>query len=348
MKQFLPLFFFAICLSFSASAQRTITPGTANKPAIGSANHTIVFPEIGPLLSGEKGIIDTFLAPAFDQNCALTPSIIGTAEGGFVTGTNGYIDIAKLQRINFPESYDFDLTTISAALILDSIASTDNLLDDVMIVAKVYADTDNGSVGEFLGDSDSIRIGDLGLTDSTINFINFPFSTPVAFAATESIIVGIDFINVYLVDEGNVGIISTESGCGDGTNAFDVFLDDDNNEVFTTIYDTWDMLNIEMYMNVVIDREPAVATRTPVANYSATAFPNPASEQLNISFNTTGNSQMAASLISADGRILREQTVAPGASLRSASFDVSALPAGVYLYQITGPSGVETGRVIIR
>ncbi len=346
MKQFLLLF--CCCLTFCISAQRTILPGSSSKMLTTTdTNNHIYFPSISSLVSEEKGIIDTVLAPVFEQNCAQNPAIFVTDRGGFVTGTNGFFDIAKLQRIIFPESYSFDLTTVRAALILDSIASTDNLLDDVKIVAKAYTDNEDGTVGDFLGDSDSIRIGDLNLNDSTFAFIDFPFSTPLAFSSTESIIVGVDFINVYDVSEGHIGIISTNSFCGNGTNAFDVFLDTLGNEVYVDFFTSWTMLNIEMYVSVVIDRE-VVATRNPVADYGTLASPNPAFEQLTVSFTSPNSDEMTASLISATGRVLHRQKVASGSGIRSVHWDVGELPTGLYLYQVSGPDGVETGRVIIR
>lgn len=346
MKQFLLLTF--CCLSLAVSAQRLVAPGTPDKAEAISPELVTTFASIPPVLSEHKAIIDTFFAPVFEDVCALTPTIFEVAEGGFVTGSNGFGDLAKLQRINFPESYNFDLNIVSAALTLDSTATATRNLDDVMIVAKVYADNDDGTVGEFLGDSDSLRIGDLGLDDISFSFIDFNFSTPVTFSETESIIVGVDFTRVNDFDVGNIGVISTADGCGDGTNAFEIFFDQDNNLVFPTIFDSWGELDIELYISVVIDREPAVSTRNPLANYGSSATPNPTLDQLNITFNAPGNDQMTASLMGTDGRVLRTQTVAPGSGLRSVRWEVAMLPAGVYLYQVSGPAGVETGRVVVR
>jgi len=346
MKQFLLLIL--CCLSLAVSAQRALLPGSSERAEALSPELVTKFANIPPVVSRQKAIIDTFFAPVFENTCALSPGIIGTTEGGFVTGSNGFGDLAKLQRINFPEPYNFELITVSAALFLDSVATFTNNLDDVMIVAKAYADNDDGTVGEFLGDSDSLRIGDLGLTNSTFSFIDFNFSTPVAFFDTESIIVGIDFRQINSSPDGNLGIISTDEGCGDGTNAFDVFFNQEGNIVFPNFFDSWDGLNIEMYINVVIDREPAVATRNPLANYGASVAPNPARDQLTITFNAPGNERMTASLLTTNGRVVRKRAVAPGVGTRTVNWNVDELPAGVYLYQISGPAGVETGRVIVR
>lgn len=299
-----------------------------------------------PIVSGQRGIIDTVLAPAFLNECALEPALFGTDLGGFVTGTNGYLDIAKLQRIEFEDTYDFHVEAVRASMVLDS-SGLAGALDDIMIVGKIYAENTNGSVGDFLGDSDSVRIGDLAFTDSTITLVDFPFSTPVPFTETGSIFVGVNFADVYSLPTGDIGIISTDENCGDGSNAFDVFQDSLGNDVFLAFSEGWG-LELEMYMSVVIDREPPVATRNPVADYAAKVSPNPAFEQINITFNAPGNDQMVATLLSTSGQKLREQAVNTSVGLHTVQWNVAELPAGVYLYQIAGPAGIETGRVIVK
>lgn len=347
MKQF--LLFSLLLITATISAQRANSAPTGAEKMLGEQ---IILPTtvaaIPQRTPGEKLILDTVFAPGLSLACAATPAILGTEEGGFVTGTNGYIDIAKLQRIELEQAYDFQVNVVTAMFFMDSTTIVDQLIDDEKIVAKVYVDNPDGTVGDFLGDSDSIRIGDLGLSNTELFFSELTFSNPVSFTETESFLIGIDFINVYRQPAGDIGIISTTQGCGNGRNAFDVFLDTMNNEVFSTIYDSWNMLDIEMRMGAIIDRDPAVSTRTPNANFSANAFPNPADERLSIRFEAPRSGEYTARLLAPSGQEVRSTSFFANSGVNITPFAVAELPAGVYLFQIQGASGIQTGRVVIK
>lgn len=348
MKQWLlflpPLFFLA-----QLSAQTTISSDNTEK---GVALEVTTLPSARlPITdSYAKAVIDTFLSPGLQLACGASPSIFSpTGSAGYVTGTNQFFDITKGQRIEFPANFTFNVTEVLAAFVVDSLADATDLLDDIKIVAKVYRDDGELDADDFLGDSDSIRLGDLGLSGSTFSFTYLPFSTPVNVVDASSIIVSIDLINVYRVSPGtagHIGIVSTGSGCGSGTNAFESFIDTSGVERFFTIADNWGGLNIELYMGAVIDREPLTSTRTPQADYNTIVSPNPATDRVQLRFSALGGSTPRAKLLSADGRQVRQAELNPTAT--DLAWNLRDLPAGLYLYQLAGSAGVQTGKLIVK
>ncbi len=73
--------------------------------------------------------------------------------------------------------------------------------------------------------------------------------------------------------------------------------------------------------------------------------PNPTSGLVHAIFSTTTEEKMDATLHSVNGILVKQQPVALGS--KSASFDLSALPAGFYLLRLRSESGVLTKKIVL-
>jgi hypothetical protein len=346
MIRSLLLVFFCLSVSVAAFAQDTNrhspTRGTdlRNLPAIEALAPVL---QLGGM--EKSAVTDTILPLILSDACAreLVFYFADTTRFGYLSGTNNFFDLEKLQRIELTEATNFTVNDIVAAF-----AVADDIIGDRKVVANLYEDGgSNNPLGTFLGSSDTLTVSQLALGGT---YTSFPFSTPIALTNTSSFFVSIEFADLYFNDQdnvnyvGNVALFSTEIGCGDGENALEVFPDTSGNQ-YNTILANWG-LNLEFAIGAIIDRDPFTSTRNPVADYATTISPNPATEVLTLAFAAATNHELTVSLLSMDGRILRSQVSPAGNG--SVTWSVNELPAGVYLYQVAGAQGVQTGKVVIR
>lgn len=290
-------------------------------------------------------VADTLFPTIFESACADTLQIFfsDTARLGFLNGTNPFFDLEKLQRITLEEATNF---SISEALVAFAVA--DSSIFDRTLLVNIYEDNGGENpLGDYLGSSDTLTVRDLALGGV---FTRFPFSTPLEISDASSFLLGVELASLYFNEldsvnyVGNVAIFSTDIGCGDGTNSFEIFPTNEGNR-YNTILGNW-MVDLEFSVGAIVERDPFTATRTPLTDYSVNATPNPANNDLAITFNAPGNEQLTASLLTADGRVVRSQSVRAGAG--RVDWTVADLPAGLYLYQLAGSAGVQTGKVIVR
>lgn len=348
MKQLLLLA--CLFVTFNLSAQNL----SGAQPEVQSKNHQgnaliIDFGNLPVSPDRDKAVLDTFYSPALSLACSASPTIFNSDNSGFVTGTNGYFDIEKLQRIVLPEATNFTVNSALVAFLMPDSTFISGALDSQKIVVNVYDDLNaDGSFGEFLGASDTVLVVDLGLDTTGFFFSEILFSTPPAVTDASSFLLGIDIVDLYRSDvPGDLGIVSTNNGCGDGTNAFEIFFNADGNLAFNTIQANWG-IDIEMLVGATIDRDPFTSVRTPNTDFSATAFPNPAVDQVSIRFAAPVAGNYVTRLLAPNGQVVRTQNAETVRGNASVEFAVADLPAGVYLFQVEGATGVHTGRVVIQ
>lgn len=83
-----------------------------------------------------------------------------------------------------------------------------------------------------------------------------------------------------------------------------------------------------------------------VANHNTiNAYPNPANNQLTVSFDIAGANNATVTLVNAIGQKVASKTVNNGAG--NVAFNTAALPAGVYFYTVEANGQQSTGRVSI-
>ncbi|WP_020570137.1 T9SS type A sorting domain-containing protein [Neolewinella persica] len=350
MKQFVLLFCLSVSLSLSAQSLSGSFPQNQTKAAV--SNEQLTSMVNLPVNSdwNKSAVLDTVFAPALSLACAAAPTVFISDNSGFVTGTNGYFDLEKLQRIELPEATNFSINSALVAFIMPDSTFISGALDNQKIVVNVYDDLNaDGSFGDFLGASDTILVVDLGLDTSGFFFSDIVFSTPVELTDASAFILGIDFSDMYRSEEGgDLGIVTTNDGCGDGNNVLEFFFNDMGGVSFNTVNANWGGLDIEMLVGATIDRDPFTSVRTPTTDFSASAFPNPADDQLSILFQAPVAGSYVIRLLSPNGQVIRSQGAEAVVGNAEVAIPVADLPAGVYLFQVQGTTGVQTGRVVIK
>ena len=83
-----------------------------------------------------------------------------------------------------------------------------------------------------------------------------------------------------------------------------------------------------------------------VAGIATSAYPNPAGNELSVSFNLAVSADVTVSLVNTLGQVVATQTVS-NTSKGSAAFNTSKLANGVYSYTVMANGGRSTGRVVV-
>jgi hypothetical protein len=351
MKQFILLFCLCVSLSLSAQSLSGTFPEDQSKTV--NSNEQVTSLISLPINStwNKLAVIDTVFAPALSLACADVPTIFNsTSNSGFVTGTNGYLDLEKLQRIELPEATNFSVNSALVAFLMPDSTFISGALDSQKMVVNVYTDLNaDGSFGDFVGASDTVLIVDLELDTNGFFFSEIVFSTPAELTNASSFLLGFDFSDMYRSTvPGDLGIVSTNAGCGDGNNVLEFFFNNTGGVSFNTVFANWGDLDIEMLVGATIDRDPFTSVRSPNTDFSATAYPNPADDQLSIQFQAPVAGNYAIKLLSPNGQIVRTQSTEAVVGNAAVAIPVADLPAGVYLFQVQGTTGVQTGRVVIQ
>ncbi|MBL7812897.1 MAG: T9SS type A sorting domain-containing protein [Bacteroidetes bacterium] len=76
-------------------------------------------------------------------------------------------------------------------------------------------------------------------------------------------------------------------------------------------------------------------------------FPNPAANQLYITIENAAGGNTRLQLMSTDGKVVAENTIPAGKGLVSARMDVSALPAGTYILNMSNGRQESSSRIVI-
>lgn len=299
-------------------------------------------PELVPRQEA-KAVIDTLFPTIFADTCA--NSVVGftTQGGGYVFGSNEFFDLEKAQLFTLQEERTFNVTEVLVA-----IADADADIANQKIVINIYGGLpeDGMSFGEYLGSSDSVLVSDLRIDESAILFTSFPFSTPVT-VTDDEFFVSVDFFDVYGEDvDGNVGVLSTADGCGDGTNVFELFPTQEMSLAWNTVNANWNGLNAEMLVGVIIDDDVTSVDRR-VTEYGLQVYPNPARDVVSLNVNTGSSTDFIASLTDLNGRELRREILRTVAGTGNLEWTINDLPNGLYLYHLDGPAGRQSGKLMI-
>lgn len=326
-------------------------PGTLSKTA-GPVATTATAPKLNSLNNNRSVVLDTIFPDALGLECAAPTLFFSDTSGtqGYVTGSNQFADFEKLQRITLAETVD---VTVNQAVV--AFAVVEDSIDNRDIVVNIYTDLGaDGSFGEFVGSSDTIKVSDLVTNDTALVFTTFNFSEPAVMEGVSSFLISVDISGVYFDEtgafdpKGNIGIFSTPADCGDGTNLFEIFPTQDGGLAFNSVFANWGMLNIEMYVGAIIDRGTFTSTRTPDADYGAEVFPNPVAQALNLTFNAPAAGTYTTRVVSTTGSVIRSQEVQVAAGATQVAITVADLPAGIYLFQVEGTNGIQTGKFVKR
>lgn len=259
---------------------------------------------------------------------------------GFVTGTNSLIEDAKIQRFIYESDTPYSINEIGVAF-----AVVEDNIGDQTVAVRIYNDINaDSTLGSLIATSDSVLVSDLLLPDADgIQFSSFTFPEPPVLER-DSFWVYLDFSDVYQAPEGNLAVYSTQDSCGSGTNTFAVFPGQDTN--VTVTFEARYGLNIEMLILAVVDPDIQVSTpRQSLADYTTTLAPNPTSNRLTLSYQSPGAENFTATITDLAGRTLLKSRASATSGTNTFDWDLSALPAGLYLYHLDGPQGRQSGKV---
>jgi hypothetical protein len=252
-----------------------------------------------------------------------TPTIYGVdpaSGGGYLSGNNGYGDLAKMQL--FDDAYGVSgggfITKLLFAAPVKSGTGT--------FKAVIWAN-DNGAPGSQLG-SVTINLADVDTSAAAFKaaeqsvFYNIAasFANPVAIPASNDFWAGVilptasgDTIALITNTDGDFPDGATHAGEFWSDGSFYTFGDANN----------WD-LKIALAVFPVVNFTAGIEENT----LSATVYPNPAMDVLNI---RTEEAIQHVAISSIDGKVV--------ANASASSVDISTLNAGVYVYNVTTVSG---------
>lgn len=275
--------------------------------------------------TGTEMVIDT-VAPTIV--CA-TPGVFltGSSNGGYVAGTNGYGDLEK-GVIMFPQS-SYKITDLLVYVGAKEQVSGGSL------VAYIYpVDTAAGSIGAAVATSDPVSVSSI---DTSGALTEFSFSTPATLS------------NVYImsveVDNGGdtIGIVHTNDGCG-GNTAVEKWSD---GSWYAMADPSGWGLDVQFYIFAVTDdnisNEENVLSAT-----TATVFPNPANESINLVYDLKNNAEVTISVMDIQGRVVQSMNEAQTAGGQRVEMNVSELSAGTYFYNIQSGEQTINGKFVVR
>ena len=196
------------------------------------------------------------------------------------------------------------------------------------VTVKVYeGDPANGSISETLYD---IQSGDL--SSNSLNIITVVLDQPADMAA------GNVYTATVAIEGGDGGtIMGTGTDDGDGGQA--LYLGSDGN------WYNWIGLTTSMRLNL----NPDISGMDEMSAFAGFhTFPNPASEELNVSVTTRGDEKVSVKLISATGSVVAENSMKTMAGAASrVQLNTTDISSGLYMVQISTGASTVTQKVMV-
>jgi len=296
--------------------------------------------ELSGLESSVRTSGDTLANFALDEPCAADPIIFTSVGGGFVNGTNGYGDLEKVQLIFLPSS---GTGACNEVLVFFGGKSVDG---DGTVKALVYEVAGDGSPGELLGESDPVNVS---LCDTAGLFTAFPIATPDSFI--DIFFAGIDVSDTYPTGD-SIGVLSTDDGCGNGEEVWEKWSD---GVWYPYVGEgTWN-LNIALFIYGVVDWEdnspPASLDDAWAVNGGLTlhpAYPDPANQQVSISYGLAEPSGVELTMYNQAGQIVYQWSGQQTAGEQLIAIETSQWPSGKYYYQVAGAQGILFSSLMVQ
>jgi len=288
-----------------------------------------------------KTVADTIIPGIFFEECSDVLAIIEPTVGGYLAGSNGFLDTEKAQFLRYEEEPTFEVSAITAYFIEFATEIVDQDL-----TAKLYAvDEATGGPGGLLATSLPVRVGDVNLDNELFVPTFFEFSTPVDLTESD-FFASIDFSDVYNVPSGDIGIFTTEDGCGDGFNAWERW--EDGSWVAVDDTASWGQ-ELEFFIGAVVQNNTVSSIEEFASSLEAQISPNPSAGQLNLAFQLTTASNLEFVLLDFTGRQVFTQNLGfwpVGQS--NFSINLGAVPAGVYTYQLNTIQQSTFGKLVVK
>ena len=258
-----------------------------------------------------------------------TPTIYGAAVadgGGYVTGNNGYGDIAKGMRFNNANGL-VNGGSISNVLLWAPIITNNG----GSFTVKVHEYLSATALGAVLG---SVTIP-LSAVDTTLATgysiagglpynVNATFSSPITIPASKDIVVLVYLPNVV---GDTIALVSNTSGdwANAATHTFEVWSDNTVHD-FTSAWGGG--VDVAMAIFPVVNFVLGVDENA----ITTSVYPNPANDVLNFNLSVNATS---VSIIGMDGKVISTEVI----NANTAAVNVSNLVSGVYFYEIATENG---------
>jgi hypothetical protein len=316
-------------LAGTAMAQKLVNSGRA----------AVAFePPIKEVLS-PTSVVDTLFGPAFSEDCGNAVTALTSSNWGFITGTNGYEDAEKAQRITLGAG-NFTVQEVWGFFASASAVGNGTLR------AKIYASTPTGP-GALLATSTDINVSDIQTDTAAIVPTSFFFPSLPTITGPD-VFVSIDFADLYGTQD-TAGLWMTNPDCGDGDDAYELWGDgsgwfsfDDPN--------SWG-IETNLLIGLLVESD-AVSTQAPLSMNGLqllAAAPNPATEDIRLNYYLADATEVQIQLYAADGHVV--QSINKGFQA-SGSFvetvQTHNLPTGTYGYSITTQKARLTSKFVVQ
>jgi hypothetical protein len=250
-----------------------------------------------------------------------TPTVYSTTDGGYVSGTNEYGDLAKLQL--FDATYG---------------VTNSGSITSILLWAPVKAGTGSFQVAVWADNNGTPNPAPLGVVNMTLASVDTTSSAIMVANGDALYNVAANFSSAIAIPAGNkfwAGVI-LPTGAND-TLALVSSTDGDFDDADTHAGEFWDTGAFHTFgdpANWGLDIALAIY---PVVNFvagvdenviNASVYPNPANSVLNV---TASEAVASVTIVTMDGKVV--------ATSNGASVNVADLNAGMYIYTVTTVTG---------
>lgn len=292
-------------------------------------------------LTNSRMVPDTILPSIFFDECANLLFFTTADAGGYVAGTNDFSDQEKAQFLRFDGADTYLVEGVVAYF-----AIFDTEIADRLVSANIYdLDPATNGPGNLLATTNAIEVQDLALDPVLILPTYFALDEPLLMN-TSDFFVSIDFTDIYTSPTGNISLFMTEDGCGDGFNAWERWEDNTWHAIDEDV--SW-ALESEFFIGAVVETSLPSATQNLEINLELAIYPNPATDQLNLSYSLQNSSQVTFTLLDLQGReLLHRELGNQPTGANQATIELPVLPFGLYVYQLQTANELASGRVMVR
>ena len=259
-------------ISFMATASQAQNTQRLLSPAQAPVLHN-PFTDFAGTNFTENSVLDTVLGSAFSESCGNSVTAVNSSGWGFISGMNDYGDLEKAQRLTIGPG------TFNVQEVWGFFAYAAQV-NNGALRAKVYSSTPNGSPATLIATSTDIAVSDID--DSGIVPTVFTFPSPVTVTGPE-IFVSIDFSDLYATED-TVGLWMSQDGCGDGSDAYELWEDGISWYPFDDP-SSWGA-ETNLLIGAVIDSDVS-STFSPLSMNGLQVYPaapNPATDDIRISY----------------------------------------------------------------
>ncbi|MDP5171511.1 MAG: T9SS type A sorting domain-containing protein [Bacteroidia bacterium] len=286
---------------------------------------------------------DTLLPTSFSQPCGSSVlTYLSVANWGFVSGTNGYGDKEKAERLDYSTNADVTIEEIWAFF---SVAVP---VGNGIVSYKLYDVTAGGGPGNLLGNTVSSRVSGLGTSDTSVIATVFPVLNTVTLSGKTGFFASLDISGIYATND-TVGLFSTETTCGDNSSTWELF-DDNTWHNFNDSTTSWG-LTLDLYVAAVISFDETSGIDDYVHSRGLSifpAFPSPATSQVQLPFELASTTSVKVAVYDMQGRQISQQDLGLRAAGKHA-FEVNtrSFTPGMYTYVIQSGEASLASRFLV-